>query len=156
MQILLIIVLFFAQLCSAQTPGIKISKATKQKTYVGAGPVIHHNYIIVLKKTTKSELSVDAITAIADGSVLDFVMVANKQSATAMDNKKIAASNKAAHKISFGYSEQSETDRRGRPQPENEDKIDLSKGVKISYTFDGKSYEVEIKNFTELSPIKGK
>lgn len=141
----------------AQTPGIKISKATHRKTYSGASPIIIHNYQILLKKTIASDLKIESITAIADGNPVDFSLSyhGGKNNNKAIEENLIKASNKAALKIQFNKSEQGSTDRRGRPVENSFESIDLSEGVKIIYSFQEKEYSIELKKFEELAPIKG-
>lgn len=142
----------------AQTQGIKILKATKQKTYSGASPAIIHTYQILIKKSIPSDLKIENIVAIADGNPIEFSLsyYGGKNKNMNLENNLIKASNKSALKIQFSKTEKGATDRRGRPVENTSDTIDLSEGVKIIYTFEGKEYALELKNFEELAPIKGK
>lgn len=141
----------------AQTPGIKISKATQRKTYSGASPAIIHTYQILLKKTVASDLKIESITAIADGNPVAFALSyhGGKNNNKNLDDNLIKATNKAALKIQFSKTEQGSTDRRGRPVENSGESIDFSEGIKIGYSFEGKQYTIELKKFEELAPIKG-
>jgi hypothetical protein len=140
----------------AQTPGIKISKATHRKTMSGASPAIIHTYQVLLKKTVATDLKIESIKAIADGNDVEFTLSyhGGKYNNKPLDENKINANNKAALKIQFSKTEMGATDRRGRPVENQTESIDLSEGIKISYSFEGKSYTVELKKFEELTPIK--
>ncbi|MFN4234879.1 MAG: hypothetical protein ACK4IK_08745 [Bacteroidia bacterium] len=142
----------------AQTPGLKISKATHRKTYSGASPLIIHQYQIILKKTIASDIKIESITAIADGNPIEFSIAyaGGKNNNKLIENNLIKAENKAALKIQFSQTEQGATDRRGRPTENNGESIDLSEGIKIVYTIEEKQYTVELKKFEELTPVKGK
>lgn len=141
----------------AQTPGIKITKATHRKTYSGASPVIIHSYQILFKKTIATDLKIESVTAIADGSPIDFTLSfhGGKNNNQTIEDYVIKAENKASLKIQFSNTEQSGTDRRGRPVENSSANIDLSEGIKLIYSFGGKQYTVELKKFEELPPIKG-
>ena len=154
---IIILALFISSNIFAQTPGIKISKATQRKTYSGASPAIIHTYQILLKKTIASDLKIESITAIADGNSVEFSLSyhGGKNNNKNLEDNLIKASNKAALKIQFSKTEQGSTDRRGRPVENTSESIDLSEGVKILYSIEGKEYTIELKKFQELTPIKG-
>lgn len=160
MKIFLAIILssFISLNLSAQTPGLKILKATHRKTYSGASPLIIHQYQIILKKTIAYELKIESITAIADGNPIEFTIAyaGGKNNNKTIENNLIKAENKAALKIQFSQTEQGATDRRGRPTENNGESINLSEGIKLVYSFQEKQYTIELKKFEELTPIKGK
>lgn len=154
---IIILALFISSNIFAQTPGIKISKATHIKTYSGASTAIIHTYQILFKKTIDSNLRIESITAIADGNSVAFSLSyhGGKNNNKNIEDNLIKASNKAALKIQFSKTEQGSTDRRGRPVENTSESIDLSEGVKILYSIEGKQYTIELKKFQELTPIKG-
>lgn len=141
----------------AQTPGIKITKATHRKTYSGASPVIIHSYQILLKKTIATDLKIESITAIADGTPIDFTLSfhGGKNNNKTINDYVIKAENKATLKLQFSNTLQSDTDRRGRPNENSTASIDLSEGIKLIYSFGGNQYTIELKKFEELPPVKG-
>lgn len=154
--LIILLALFVSGSIYAQTPGIKISKATQRKTYSGASPAVIHAYQILFKKTIATDLKIESVTAIADANPIDFTVSYNggKNNNKTIDDNIIKAENKATMKIQFSKTEQGTTDRRGRPVENTSQTIDLSEGIKLVYSFGGKQYTVELKKFEELTPIK--
>jgi hypothetical protein len=153
-RVLSLLVLIHLNLVSSLvSQELKIENPNFKKSYQGAAPIVAIHYELCFKKKRNQELRIDSVKSVEDKKLLPFSLFKKATSYKEVASNKMTRDEKGIFRLSFNIISILSEERLPYTEDDRPIQYDMSKGISIYYTLNGKSATVVVNNFKELTSV---